>query len=123
MGRSATDFAVTPRTTTLAGVPFFRLRFQSTTSSWVASGVPSGARAISGWLSIDAAASRATMLVSSAVEPFRITIAFVGDPVAWSADWNPPARARVKMKTQETRPIPSAVKTVLTLRAERLRRL
>ena len=81
LGRSAKDFAVTPRTTTLVEVPFFRVRFQSTTSSWVASGCPSGARAISGWLSMAAADSRSMMLVSSAVEPFRTTIAFRGDPV------------------------------------------
>ena len=63
------------------------------------------------------------MLVSSAVEPFRTTIAFSRAPVFWSADWNPPARASVKMKTHDTSPIPSAVSVVLTLRAKRLRML
>jgi hypothetical protein len=113
----------TPRTTTFVVVPDFRVRFQTTMSSDAASGVPSVARAISGWLETAAATSRSRMLMSSAVDPFRITIAFCGDPVLVSAAWKPPERASVKMKTHATRAMPSAVSAVLTRRAARLRRL
>ena len=91
LGRSAEDLGPTPRTTTFVGVPFFRTRFQTTTSSAVASGCPSVAFAISGWLWSAAAASRVMMLVSSAVDPERTTIALAGEPVVRSAASKPPA--------------------------------
>ena len=43
-------------------------------------------------------------------------IALSGEPVDRSADSNPPASASVKMKTQATSAMPSAVRSVLTRR-------
>jgi hypothetical protein len=63
------------------------------------------------------------MLISSVVDPFRITVAFSRDPVVVSADWKPPASASVKMKTQATSPMPSAVRIVLTRRTAKFRTL
>ncbi len=121
--RSAADLGPIPRTTTFVVVPDLRGRFQTTTSSAVASGCPSGARAISGWLWKTAAASRVMMLVSSAVDPERTMIALSGEPVDRRADSKPPASASVKMKTQATSAMPSAVSAVLTRRWPRFRQL
>ena len=105
--------------------PFWptRSRFVSTTISALASGRPSGARAMSGSALITAAASRGMPLEISLSAPVRITIAFEVEPVPTIAAWKPEASAKAPTRIVTTIAMPQPVASVVSGRCTTFRTL
>ncbi len=113
-----------PRRVTFAPLVVPRLfLFTTTTSSPVATGVPSGFFATPGRVPRIRACSRETPLCTSLVAPSLMTITFCGSPVFRKVYLSPAASDIMVEKTATTRARQTTVVTVETLRTNRPRRL
>jgi len=107
---------------TLLGLPLLRLgRVLSTTGSLLISWWPWASVAISGMLPMMSACSRPMPELISAPAPLRSTITLSSEPVATSVSWMPSLIISTVANTYTTRPMPSAVSSVVTRRTQRLR--
>ena len=123
-GRRRREISVMPRMETfpVALVPALGRAIRTMTSR-AARGFPSVSWAISGWVSMTAASERCTMLTTSLSADRRTTTTLSGDPVSTRVFFNPSASMRTAAKTKTTRAMPAAVRKVVSLRVQRLRKL
>ena len=123
-GRSSMPSGGSPRTTTFCGLSLPRFGIcVSTSVSLETSGVPSAPRATSGMVSRSEAWSRYTALWISVCDDWRSRIALSRLPVDTSVFCSPASSISTAAKTNTTSAIPPAVRSVVSLRVQRLRKM
>src|SRR5262245_55006662 len=124
LSRTSKAFGPTPRSGTFAGLlSVLRGSEMMTTSSGESSACPSARRATCGIASSSGISCFSTALTFSDVAPFRITIAFCGDPLATSVELKPCAIDSVITNTATTIAMPMAVIAAVPLRTSIERKL